>query len=966
MPTYLLRQGSQDPLVARLRKVLVAELGDAAESYPQLDKGGATFDAMLDAALRCWQNGRGLIADGIVGPCNLLALGLADWPPLDCELNTDSVHALFPATKPVNIARYLGYVTAALRAVGLLGRDMVLAALGTIRAEIEGFVPISEFQSKYNTAPGGAPFALYDGRLGNRRGEGAMFRGRGFVQLTGRSNYETYGAKLGLDLAATPELANAPEVAALLLALFLDAHRDAMQACLAAGDLKGARRLVNGGSHGLANFQSVFELAQNALPAAAAPAAPPPVGRRAGGRAGATATRKRAPRGQAAQEPASGRTLNAQADAPDLRDRPYTPPPASLQPEWPTTEAVTQWLPAYAKAGLVLNQGQEGACTGFGLAGVVNYLRWVRAGLPKAMVSVSPRMLYNMARRYDEYAGENYEGSSCRGAIKGWFNHGVCLEDDWPYQAAAQLPPHFGFAERARGTTVGVYYRIDTSSISDLQAAIMHVGAIFVSSYVHAGWQEVATSTLPKGHASLPVIAFDGIPRRDAGHAYALVGYNDRGFVLQNSWGPGWGAHGFAVLSYEDWLQHAMDAWVVALGVPGLIGGGRNVPLAAGGRAAAGGGWSESQTLDHVISVGNDGRMSRYLTTDERTRNLSYQVSVLPDQWFRAQPPEGKKRLILYVHGGLNSEADGIKRARSLGRLFEANGCYPLFVVWHTGLLESIRYYLDDWRAGRPAAAGVKEWATERTDALIESTIGRTVVRALWSEMKENAGYAWQATRAGDLLVRALGELRALWGDQLEVHLMGHSAGSIWLGHMLTWMAKAQATSGAPGLREAVAGVHLYAPACTVAFANQHFADKALLGRTHVAVLSDDRERDDNTAYIYRKSLLYLVSNALEQDRRTPLLGLERALTGRNDQNTWDGASTTGETLAIWRRAAAEARLTSRLKIVSEDKVLTATPDVRIPASHGAFDNDVAIVGATLERICGQPLREPPRDLRGY
>ncbi|GAO21613.1 peptidase C1A papain [Alicycliphilus sp. B1] len=528
MPTYLLRQGSQDPLVARLRKVLVAELGDAAESYPQLDKGGATFDAMLDAALRCWQNGRGLIADGIVGPCNLLALGLADWPPLDCELNTDSVHALFPATKPVNIARYLGYVTAALRAVGLLGRDMVLAALGTIRAETEGFVPISEFQSKYNTAPGGAPFALYDGRLGNRRGEGAMFRGRGFVQLTGRSNYETYGAKLGLDLAATPELANAPEVAALLLALFLDAHRDAMQACLAAGDLKGARRLVNGGSHGLANFQSVFELAQNALPAAAAPAAPPPVGRRAGGRAGATATRKRAPRGQAAQEPASGRTLNAQADAPDLRDRPYTPPPASLQPEWPTTEAVTQWLPAYAKAGLVLNQGQEGACTGFGLAGVVNYLRWVRAGLPKAMVSVSPRMLYNMARRYDEYAGENYEGSSCRGAIKGWFNHGVCLEDDWPYQAAAQLPPHFGFAERARGTTVGVYYRIDTSSISDLQAAIMHVGAIFVSSYVHAGWQEVATSTLPKGHASLPVI---GLRR----HSPARCGARLRAGGLQRS-----------------------------------------------------------------------------------------------------------------------------------------------------------------------------------------------------------------------------------------------------------------------------------------------------------------------------------------------------------------------------------------------------------------------------------------------
>lgn len=961
MPVLLLRQGSQDPLVTKLRKRLVAELGAAADAYPQLDKGGTTFDATLDAALRFWQNGRGLIADGIVGPSNLLALDLADWPKLDCDLDVDKVHALFPATKPVNIARYLHYVTAALRAVGLTGRDMVLAALGTIRAETEGFVPISEFQSKYNTAPGGTPFALYDGRLGNRRGEGAMFRGRGFVQLTGRSNYETYGAKLGLDLAAAPDLANAPEVAALLLALFLDAHRDAMQARLAEGDFKGARRLVNGGSHGLANFQSVFTLAQTALPVAA-----PPAAAAAAPRAGVRAKAAAAPRKRARAEPVQERNLNATADAPDLRDRPYTPPPISLEPEWPTTDAVAKWLPAYAKAGLVLNQGSEGACTGFGLAGVVNYLRWVRSGLSKTLVSVSPRMFYNMARRYDEYAGEDYEGSSCRGAIKGWFNHGVCLEDDWPYQATAQKPPQFGFAERARGTTVGVYYRIDTKSISDLQAAIMNVGAIYVSSYVHEGWQRVATSTLPKGHASLPVIAFDGIPRRDAGHAYALVGYNERGFVLQNSWGPEWGAHGFAVLSYEDWLQHAMDAWVVALGVPGLIGGGRNVPQAAAGRAASGRVWSESQTLDHVISVGNDGRMSRYLTTDERTRNLSYQVSVLPDQWFRAQAPQGKKRLIVYVHGGLNSEADGLKRARILGRLCEANGCYPLFVVWHTGLLESIRYYLEDWRAGRPAAAGITEWATERTDALIESTIGRTVVRALWSEMKENAGYAWQATRAGDLLARALGELQALWGDELEIHLMGHSAGSIWLGHMLTWMAKVQATPGAPSLREAVAGIHLYAPACTVDFANRHFAEKALLAKTHVAVLSDSRERDDNTAYIYRKSLLYLVSNALEQDRRTPLLGLERALTGDNDLNSWDGASTTGETLSIWRRAAAEARLTARLKVVREDRVLTAEPDIRIPASHGAFDNDLAIVGASLERICGAPLRESPHDLRGY
>lgn len=100
---------------------------------------------------------------------------------------------------------------------------MVCAALGTIRAETEGFVPISEFKSRFNTLPGGAPFAVYDNpknHLGNRQpGDGERFKGRAFVQLTGRANYERYGQTIGIELAANAELANAPEVAALLLAV---------------------------------------------------------------------------------------------------------------------------------------------------------------------------------------------------------------------------------------------------------------------------------------------------------------------------------------------------------------------------------------------------------------------------------------------------------------------------------------------------------------------------------------------------------------------------------------------------------------------------------------------------------------------------------------------------------------------------------------------------------------------------
>ena len=43
----------------------------------------------------------------------------------------------------------------------------------------------------------------------------------------------------------------------------------------------------------------------------------------------------------------------------------------------------------------------------------------------------------------------------------------------------------------------------------------------------------------------------------------------------------------------------------------------------------------------------------------------------------------------IYDHGGLNSRADGIGRARVLGPWFEANRIMPIFVIWQTGFLES-------------------------------------------------------------------------------------------------------------------------------------------------------------------------------------------------------------------------------------------------------------------------------------
>jgi hypothetical protein len=180
---------------------------------------------------------------------------------------------MFPATPLAPIAQNLPFVLQALREAGLGDKPMVLMALATIRAETEGFVPISEFRSKFNTAH--TPFDLYEPgtsagtKLGNTQpGDGPRFKGRGFVQLTGRDNYTRIGAQLGVDLVDSPDEANAPLLAGKILAQFLHNNEGKIRNALDADDLPQARKLVNGGSHGLPIFTDAYRIGQRVIPAA--------------------------------------------------------------------------------------------------------------------------------------------------------------------------------------------------------------------------------------------------------------------------------------------------------------------------------------------------------------------------------------------------------------------------------------------------------------------------------------------------------------------------------------------------------------------------------------------------------------------------------------------------------------------------------------------------------------------------
>jgi putative chitinase len=227
-----------------------------------------SFGNGTQAAVIAFQQSEGLLPDGVVGATTASRLGLAippDGVSVIPAFSVTVVSQMFPATPLGNIKANLPVVLGALVDRDLTEKAMVLMALATIRAETEIFLPISEGQSRFNTSPNGSPFDLYDFRrdLGNNAvGDGAKFRGRGFIQLTGRSNYAFHGNAIGLGagLVDSPERANAPDTAAKLLTSFLDNKKMQIKHALLQNDLATARRLVNGGSNGLDRFTAAFQI----------------------------------------------------------------------------------------------------------------------------------------------------------------------------------------------------------------------------------------------------------------------------------------------------------------------------------------------------------------------------------------------------------------------------------------------------------------------------------------------------------------------------------------------------------------------------------------------------------------------------------------------------------------------------------------------------------------------------------
>ncbi|WP_181832524.1 glycoside hydrolase family 19 protein [Bosea caraganae] len=182
---------------------------------------------------------------------------VADLPePPTLAVTEEKLRRLVPSGKPAIIAGIAAGFDWQAADYGVTTRLRLCHFLAQAAHETDRFRTLQEYG---NTAY----FARYEGRrdLGNvQPGDGARFHGRGVFQLTGRSNYRRYGALLGLDLEANPELAKDPAIS-LAIAFAYWRERGINEAA-DGDDVVRVTRLINGGRNGLAERTRLLAVAK--------------------------------------------------------------------------------------------------------------------------------------------------------------------------------------------------------------------------------------------------------------------------------------------------------------------------------------------------------------------------------------------------------------------------------------------------------------------------------------------------------------------------------------------------------------------------------------------------------------------------------------------------------------------------------------------------------------------------------
>ncbi|RZI53880.1 MAG: caspase family protein [Pseudonocardia sp.] len=323
---------------------------------------------------------------------------------------------------------------------------------------------------------------------------------------------------------------------------------------------------------------------------------------------------------------------------------------------------------------------------------------------------------------------------------------------------------------------------------------------------------------------------------------------------------------------------------------------------------------------DGRLATGPDGEGEYFTTANDVTEIFN---THLPN--FIERSGSGPVPLVLYAHGGLTPEANGLRTAQRQVQWWLDNGAYPIHFVWETGLNDAIADALAAWLA--PTTRG---WLDEAKDRIVETVARLGQGKRIWDEMKNDAATAVANGGGGQIFAAALNTYMTKNPGSVSIHAVGHSAGSIFHAHLLPALLAAGV--------DHVDTVSLLAPAIRADLFKQNLLpelENERIGHLAMFTMTRQAELSDSCNGIYEKSLLYLVSASFEPEIGAPILGLEEDVHADTTLRSLFSDEGTPATV-VWSPVTAGPRDSSTAR------------------SHGAFDDDAATMDSVARRILGR------------